>query len=634
MKYAFIFIFSMITFGLSAQNVGIGTQNPINKLHIKVDTQGILPILRLGNAHNNGDASILLRAAQSSYSFGLDASAGDVFSFSKSIGLNASDRMMTLSVLSSGRTWLDLLGHATMDSIILTEGAGMGRILMSDAFGKGTWINPGTINANAWKMGGNTISDTDFIGPTNLKKFRGKVAGEIAFMIDPDGDNTTFGINAGDSLTTGYNNTFIGELAGKSNMEGSFNTFVGGGAGGDNQSASRNTVFGYAAMSHNETGERNTYVGFFAGLNLKGSYNVALGSSAAQGLTGGDQDYNIAIGSGALGKIFQSDYNIAIGDSALHYLTEANNNIAIGKFAGRGEINAYPYPNVMTGTQNIFIGNKAGFIFSSGERNVVLGAHAGKDINEGSRNILLGDSVQLQFPGQSDFMNLGNSIFAQRDEGQVGIGVDEPIQSLHIGDLGASDGLRLEGSANTNQVRIYLDNNDIGGREYVIQSTGGIAGVGQGKFAIRDVFAFSNRFVLDEFGRVGIGTENPISQFQVGEMGDGTTATANAWNLFSDQRLKQEIETFKQPIETINQLRGVTYEWRKTGEPTIGFIAQEVEEVLPDIVYTDANGYKSMDYTKIVPILVEANKELAKKLEAQNELIHHLNKRLTLLENN
>ena len=68
-------LFMMITLGLSAQNVGIGTLNPINRLHIKVDTAGILPILRLRNAHNDGDASILLRAAQSHYSFGIDGVA-------------------------------------------------------------------------------------------------------------------------------------------------------------------------------------------------------------------------------------------------------------------------------------------------------------------------------------------------------------------------------------------------------------------------------------------------------------------------------------------------------------------------------------------------------------------------------
>ncbi len=477
------------------------------------------------------------------------------------------------------------------------------------------------------------MDNNDFIGPTNLKKFRGRVGGQIAFMIDPDENNTTFGFNAGDSLTTGGDNTFIGMDAGKSNKEAGFNTFVGGDAGGENISGSRNSVFGFGAMSQSEIGERNAYFGFFAGLNVKGSYNVAMGSGAAQGLTGGSQDNNIAIGTNALGKIWQSDYNIAIGDSALHYLTEANNNIAIGKGAGRGSVNSYPYPNVMTGTQNIFIGNKAGEVFASGERNVVVGALAGREINEGSRNILLGDSVQLQFAGQSDFINLGNMIFGQRNEGQVGIGVDEPTQSLHIGGLGVSDGLRLEGSGNTNQVRIYLDNNDVGGREYVMQSTGGVAGVGQGKFVIRDVFAFSNRFVMDEFGRVGIGTENPISQFQVGEMGDGTTASANAWNLFSDIRLKQEIATIQHPLGLIMQLRGVTYEWKKTGEPTIGFIAQEVEEVIPQIVATDENGYKSMDYTKIVPILVEANKELQEKIEEQNEQIQQLMKRLTILEN-
>ncbi|HLP42480.1 MAG TPA: tail fiber domain-containing protein, partial [Fibrobacteria bacterium] len=76
------------------------------------------------------------------------------------------------------------------------------------------------------------------------------------------------------------------------------------------------------------------------------------------------------------------------------------------------------------------------------------------------------------------------------------------------------------------------------------------------------------------------------------------------------------IETLAGGLDKVQALRGVRYEWRAdefpekgfTHDPQIGFIAQEVEQVLPQVVATDANGYKAVDYSKVVPVLVEAIK--------------------------
>jgi Ca2+-binding EF-hand superfamily protein len=53
----------------------------------------------------------------------------------------------------------------------------------------------------------------------------------------------------------------------------------------------------------------------------------------------------------------------------------------------------------------------------------------------------------------------------------------------------------------------------------------------------------------------------------------------------------------------------------------IGLIAQEVEEVIPELVNTTDNGYKSVDYAKLVSVLVEAVKEQQKQIEALEERI-------------
>jgi hypothetical protein len=53
-------------------------------------------------------------------------------------------------------------------------------------------------------------------------------------------------------------------------------------------------------------------------------------------------------------------------------------------------------------------------------------------------------------------------------------------------------------------------------------------------------------------------------------------------------------------LDTISRLIGVSFDWKKSGDHSIGFIAQEVESVLPEIVSTDKEGYKSLDYGKVI----------------------------------
>ncbi|MCP4359846.1 MAG: tail fiber domain-containing protein [Chloroflexi bacterium] len=110
-------------------------------------------------------------------------------------------------------------------------------------------------------------------------------------------------------------------------------------------------------------------------------------------------------------------------------------------------------------------------------------------------------------------------------------------------------------------------------------------------------------------GNVGIGTTNPLYRFQVGNPGDGTEARANVWNTFSDGRFKTNITPLTNAADLLAEIDGVHFTWTESGEPAIGFVAQDVETVLPEIVSTDAEGYKSMDYSRLTPLLVEAVKE-------------------------
>ena len=88
---------------------------------------------------------------------------------------------------------------------------------------------------------------------------------------------------------------------------------------------------------------------------------------------------------------------------------------------------------------------------------------------------------------------------------------------------------------------------------------------------------------------------------------------------FSDERLKSNIETLKGGLEKVEQLRGVTY--TRDERDNIGVIAQEVEKVLPEIVLTadDEMGTKSVDYSRITAVLIEAVKELSARVKYLEE---------------
>ncbi len=89
---------------------------------------------------------------------------------------------------------------------------------------------------------------------------------------------------------------------------------------------------------------------------------------------------------------------------------------------------------------------------------------------------------------------------------------------------------------------------------------------------------------------------------------DGTLTTAT-----SDSRLKENVYTLKNSLDKIEQLRGVSFTWKNNPEygTRIGFIAQEFEKVLPELVFTNqVDGYKGINYAEVSAVLVEAIKEL------------------------
>jgi sulfur carrier protein ThiS len=90
---------------------------------------------------------------------------------------------------------------------------------------------------------------------------------------------------------------------------------------------------------------------------------------------------------------------------------------------------------------------------------------------------------------------------------------------------------------------------------------------------------------------------------------------ATIFNSLSDKRVKKNIKTVDDALNTVNDLRGVKFNWKETSTPSIGLIAQEVEKLLPELVHTGHNGEKSVNYGGVVGVLVEAIKELTTRIE-------------------
>jgi hypothetical protein len=95
----------------------------------------------------------------------------------------------------------------------------------------------------------------------------------------------------------------------------------------------------------------------------------------------------------------------------------------------------------------------------------------------------------------------------------------------------------------------------------------------------------------------------------------------------SDRRLKDNIQPIENPIEKINKIGGYSFDWNEEIQDTYkgkdyGVIAQEIEEVFPELVQTRDNGYKAVKYDKLVSVLIEGIKHLSKEVENLKEQLN------------
>ena len=219
--------------------------------------------------------------------------------------------------------------------------------------------------------------------------------------------------------------------------------------------------------------------------------------------------------------------------------------------------------------------------------------------------------------------------------GRVGIGTNNPTAQFHT-----TSTVRFQNLPN-GKTPIYLLGTDSNGNVY--EYSANVGGVSVEKCLLPIGQTETNRLtkitstgnltcsqVFDNGLNVGIGTTTPDEKLTVNGI-----IKANGAIFISDIKFKKEISTISNSLDIITELSGKTYYWKKdeyknrdfTGEKQFGFIAQEVESVLPEIVHSNKNGEKGIDYIALIPHLVESIKEQQNQITILQNKISDLNQK-------
>jgi hypothetical protein len=393
-----------------------------------------------------------------------------------------------------------------------------------------------------------------------------------------------------------------GVTVGKGGGSVSTNTVVGASALANNTSGDRSVAVGYQAATANTTGI-NTVIGYQAmKTNTTGTENTAVGFLNLQANTSGG--YNASFGDQTLYANTTGSNNVGIGFQALVSNTTASQNTAVGYQAGYtnstnqyGTFIGYQAGYSSTGDYNTFVGYKAGYS-TTGEQNTFLGKFAGNAITTGTLNTIIGAYNGNQ--GGLDIRTASNYIVLSDGGGT-------PRNFIN-----ATGTAKWSSTGNWRTVTGSLyEMNVSNANEIILELTNESA---TNPYGLRTRFsnAAPNNASQYFFAAVDSSTSCYIIY------SNGTTAGR------SDARLKKNIVDATPKLEDICKLKVRNYEWvtSENGSKEIGLIAQEVEEVFPNLVTTNDVGkegddYKHVKYSVFVPMLLKAVQELKTIVDAQ-----------------
>ena len=530
-----------------------------------------------------------------------------------------------------------------------------GQVLTTNGSGTLTFTSPGA------SLTGQTDSATPF--ETSL--------GSGAGAVNTGVNNTFIGFEAGNDNTTGTNNVAVGFQALDVNTTGAGNVSVGNAALGALTTGSNNVAIGNGALDAATTGGRNiaigqdamglgvataasgdnVAIGFQAGYDLtSGVANVMIGDLAGSNFT--TTNRSIAIGRNALSAMVSTSDAVAIGNSAGGTLTAGDSFVAIGVSAGRGTtmddgvaIGAYSVGggvNSSNSQGNVGVGYQALTRVSTGGFNVSVGYNSAAQLTTGVNNVAIGN-------GALDAATTGGENVAIGLD--AGGGVSIATRTVFIGPSAgsnASNGMGIGyraarySSAESNtavgnqalaDTLLTGNTNSAFGYQALLNVESGNGNTGVGYVAGSNITTGSNNMVLGNLAQASSATvSNEIT------LGDSSITTLRCQvttiTSLSDARDKTDIQPLNAGLEFVEALNPVSFTWNmrdggKVGVADTGFIAQDLQMAqewagvtIPGLVY-DVNPDKlEAGYGKLIPVLVQAIKDLSAKvnlLEAQLE---------------
>ena len=303
--------------------------------------------------------------------------------------------------------------------------------------------------------------------------------------------------------------------------------------------------------------------------------------------------------------------NIGIGSLTLSANTTGSNNVVLGYASAymntTGSDNNAQGTNALfsntTGGNNIAMGFRSLF-YSNGSNNIALGARSLEYLRSGDENIALGASSLAGVSTSSGMIAIGTNAGYQNSTSSYSSLLD--TNSIFIGRYASRDNNTPSTTALTNAIAIGY-NAKVGASSTMV-----LGGIGSDSI------------------KVGIGTSTPAFPFQVyvsSTVEGHVNAATGAWANTSDANLKTNVSTINDALSKIMGLNPVHYDWLndpvsygQVGRHT-GFIAQQVEQILPELVDTDSSGRKSLSYALFTPLLAGAIQDQQTQINQLKSLV-------------
>jgi hypothetical protein len=415
MKSIFALLLCTVTLYSYAQNIGVGTNKPLSKLHVAGD-------LRVDSLAVNASGLVLHNRDGVLRSLKFTGKQTDVL---------RGDGTFASAATLADASWLTTGNAGTSPAVnfLGTSDAQPLRLRVNN-----TWYGTLTISHSLIAFGQNALK-ANTSGAQNIALgFRAMEtntggSGNIAIGSDALWKNTVglaniaIGATTLASNTTGENNVAIGTTALSLNKTGVFNIAIGVGALGLNVSGERNLAVGNQALIYNTTGSELTAIGMDAlGNNTTGSHNTALGYRASMlNATGRD---NTSVGFQAL-QNNRNSRNTAVGSEALYTNTSGASNVAVGSKA--------LWSNT-TGYSSVAIGDSALYSNKGGTSNTAVGELSIPYMTGGNFNVAFGSWTLKSASAVSNNTAVGHNSLASLISGSnntaIGFGSDVTLGNL------------------------------------------------------------------------------------------------------------------------------------------------------------------------------------------------------------